>query len=133
VQIFIHYSQGFVYSHTAAGFPDTGLYAHYDISTELGKGSFATVMKAVSRATGQWYAVKMIHKERIARTVENANQNNASRSAQLSREINILEKLKHPNICQLKEVFYQDGDISTFFSLVCKFLLSTCTAICEQI
>jgi serine/threonine/tyrosine protein kinase RAD53 len=103
---------GFVYRHTAAGPPEQGLYAHYDISTELGKGSFATVMKAISRTSGKWYAVKMIHKDRLNRPTTDGN-GNVSRTASLSREISILEQLKHPNICQLKEVFYQDGDIST--------------------
>ena len=103
---------GFVYRHTAAGQPEEGLYAHYDIGTELGKGSFATVMKAISRTTGQWFAVKMIHKDKIQRANENNGSNN-SPTSNLSREISILEKLQHPNICSLKEVFYQDGDIST--------------------
>ena len=95
---------GFVYRHTAAGLPTEGLYAHYDISTELGKGSFATVRKAVSRATGEWYAVKMIQDSKRGKGVRNTA---------LAREITIMERLKHPNICELKEVFFQDnGDIS---------------------
>jgi ser/thr/tyr protein kinase RAD53 len=95
---------GFVYRHTAAGPPTSGLYAHYDISTELGKGSFATVRKAVSRTTGEWYAVKMIQDNKKGIGVRNTS---------LAREITIMERLKHPNICELKEVFFQDnGDIS---------------------
>ena len=107
----LFFFSGFVYRHTAAGQPEEGLYAHYDIGTELGKGSFATVMKAISRTTGQWFAVKMIHKDKIQRANENNGSNN-SPTSNLSREISILEKLQHPNICSLKEVFYQDGDIS---------------------
>ena len=95
---------GFVYRHTAAGLPTEGLYAHYDISTELGKGSFATVRKAVSRTTGELYAVKMIQDSKRGKGVRNTA---------LAREITIMERLKHPNICELKEVFFQDnGDIS---------------------
>ncbi len=30
----------------------------------------------------------------------------------LQKEVKILEKLKHPNICQLKEVFYEEDYIS---------------------
>ena len=43
----------YIFRFTAAGPPTAGLYAHYDIGTELGKGSFATVMSAISRETGK--------------------------------------------------------------------------------
>ncbi|KAK2463294.1 hypothetical protein APHAL10511_004949 [Amanita phalloides] len=100
----------FVYRHTAAGLPSEGLYAHYDISTELGKGSFATVRKAVSRSTGEWYAVKMIQDSKRGKGVRNTA---------LAREITIMERLKHPNICELKEVFFQDnGDINLVLEFV---------------
>ncbi|KAM6502304.1 CAMK/RAD53 protein kinase [Amanita muscaria] len=100
----------FVYRHTAAGPPTSGLYAHYDISTELGKGSFATVRKAVSRATGEWYAVKMIQDNKKGIGIRNTS---------LAREITIMERLKHPNICELKEVFFQDnGDINLVLEFV---------------
>ena len=108
-------SAGFVYRHTAAGPPTEGLYAYYDISTELGKGSFATVMKAMSRTTGDWFAVKMINHSKALRNGEPAggNNTNAARTSSFAREISIMEKLKHPNICELKEVFFQENnDIS---------------------
>jgi len=109
----------FVYRHTAAGPPTTGLYAHYDLSTELGKGSFATVMKAISRATGKWYAVKMIHDKSVRSPGEQHHGQNSRRAA-FAREISIMENLKHPNICELKEVFYQEdnNDISLVLELV---------------
>lgn len=37
------------------------LFNSYDLSIELGKGSFATVYKALHRASGEWVAVKVIH------------------------------------------------------------------------
>jgi serine/threonine/tyrosine protein kinase RAD53 len=109
-----HLRSGFVYRHTAAGPPTEGLYAFYDISTELGKGSFATVMKAVSRTTGEWFAVKMINDNKNLRNGEPAGNNtNAARTTSFAREISIMEKLKHPNIIELKEVFFQENnDIS---------------------
>lgn len=62
-------------------------------------------MKAMSRTTGEWFAVKMIH--------GNRNDNHVARSTSFTREISIMEKLTHPNICELKEVFYQENnDIS---------------------
>lgn len=112
--LFTRSSIGFVYRHTAAGPPTTGLYAHYDLSTELGKGSFATVMKAISRATGKWYAVKMIH-DKSVRSPGEQHSGPGSRRTAFAREISIMENLKHPNICELKEVFYQEdnNDISS--------------------
>jgi serine/threonine protein kinase len=110
--VFFLFHSGFVYRHTAAGLPTEGLYAHYDISTELGKGSFATVRKAVSRTTGEWYAVKMIQDSKRGKGVRNTA---------LAREITIMERLKHPNICELKEVFFQDnGDISQSSYFFCR-------------
>lgn len=101
----------FVYRHTANGPPTEGLYAYYDLSNELGKGSFATVMKAMSRTTGEWFAVKMIH--------GNRNDHHVTRSTSFTREITVMEQLKHPNICELKEVFYQENnDINLVLELV---------------
>ncbi|KAF9461264.1 kinase-like domain-containing protein [Collybia nuda] len=110
----------FVYRHTAAGPPTTGLYAYYDLSSELGKGSFATVMKAISRKDGKWYAVKIIQESRHVRSAgEPQHPPNTTRSTAFAREISIMETLDHPNICKLKEVFYQDNnDINLVLELV---------------
>ena len=104
---------GFVYRHTAAGAPTVGLYAAYDVGIELGKGSFAAVRRAIHKRTGQWYAVKMIG---AAKTVR---QNGASRHATFAREISIMEKLEHRNVCKLVEVFFHDDNsISACFLVV---------------
>ncbi|KAF8973309.1 kinase-like domain-containing protein [Flammula alnicola] len=103
----------FVYRHTASGPPSSGLYASYDIGIELGKGSFASVKRAIHKQSGIWYAVKMIN---AAKTVR---QNGASRSATFAREISIMEKLEHRNICKLVEVFFQeDSSINLVLELV---------------
>jgi len=41
----------------------TVVHAFYDTAHELGRGTFATVMKAMSYTTGEWWAVKIIHTE----------------------------------------------------------------------
>jgi serine/threonine/tyrosine protein kinase RAD53 len=41
------------------------VYSSYDIHTELGKGSFATVYKALHMASGEWVALKVIHEVRF--------------------------------------------------------------------
>jgi serine/threonine/tyrosine protein kinase RAD53 len=108
---------GFIYRHTAGGQTTEGLFAQYDLGIELGKGSFATVRKAVHKATGRWYAVKMIYPSKSVGQQESRNQN-------LIREISIMEKLDHHNICKLVEVFFQnDNSICNlpFFSFLLVF------------
>lgn len=92
------------------------MHALYDIGTELGKGSFASVYKAMHRSTGLWYAVKMIQRDKIKKHNTNQNGNGGDpddpKKASFLREITILQGLKHPNICQLKETFETDNNIS---------------------
>ena len=104
---------------TASGPARDGLWAYYDVSHELGTGTFATVHKALSRRTGQFVAVKMIRSNKLAapyspnrdddRSV-NAAANN--RGTAFAREIEILRELRHPNICQLLETFWTETEIS---------------------
>ncbi|KAJ2924548.1 hypothetical protein H1R20_g12551, partial [Candolleomyces eurysporus] len=107
----------YIYRHVAGGPPTTGLYAFYDIGTELGRGPFGTVMKAVNRETGVWYAVKMITDKNAGR---GGDQQGQIRNAAIAREINIMERLKHPNISELKEVFLEENglDINLVIELV---------------
>ncbi|VDC07567.1 unnamed protein product [Peniophora sp. CBMAI 1063] len=88
----------------------TGLNAHYDLTYELGHGSFATVMKALHRATGEWYAVKIIHGSKI-------RGDDGAKLQAFMREIMILESLQHDNICRMKERFFDDGDENIYLVL----------------
>lgn len=78
-------------------------------------------MKAVSRDSGIWYAVKMIQVNQVrASTGMTQSDTSGTRSKPdptmaLQKEVKILERLKHPNICQLKEVFYEEHYISEYF------------------
>lgn len=104
---------GYVFRFVAAGIPRDGLHAHYDLGTELGKGSFANVYKAMHRATSKWFAVKMIQAEKIKKNPANhTGPGDAKKATAFAREISILEQLSHPNICQLKETFFHDSNIS---------------------
>lgn len=99
----------------ASGPPSRGLHRYYDLLHELGKGSFATVMKALHKEDGKWYAVKMIQANKLRSGLSNATLNGINsddKSNNFAREINILERLTHPNICQLKEVFFERYSIS---------------------
>ncbi|KAI0267103.1 kinase-like domain-containing protein [Gloeopeniophorella convolvens] len=91
----------YIYRHLAAR-ELTGIHAHYDMAHELGKGSFATVMKAMARATGEWCAVKIIHGSKL--------RGSGAHFQAFGREISILETLDHRNICRLRETFVpEDG------------------------
>ncbi|KAJ7162184.1 CAMK/RAD53 protein kinase [Mycena filopes] len=88
------------------------LYHAYDISSELGKGSFATVYKALHKASGEWVAVKVIHE-----TKRHAPTSGPPPTS--SREISIMEELRHPNICMLREVFWNaNGSIDLVLELI---------------
>lgn len=110
-------STGYVFRLLAGGPPPSGLHAHYNIIHELGKGAFATVMKGLSIESGKFYAIKMIqsNKLRAALThgVTMGGPDRPRPTEQFAREISILERLQHPNICQLKEVFFEEANIST--------------------
>ncbi|KAJ6538796.1 kinase-like domain-containing protein, partial [Mycena vulgaris] len=78
---------------------DRELYKKYDLSIQLGQGSFARVYKALQKGTSKWVAVKVINQ-----TIRH-NVTAAIAEAQLLREIRIMLTLRHPNICELHEFF----------------------------
>jgi ser/thr/tyr protein kinase RAD53 len=128
----------YIYRHLASH-ELTGIHAHYDMAHELGRGTFATVMKAMSRETGEWFAVKIIHGNKVRPTtsptsaaaaaangdgndvvVRGGSNNNNHHHHQLQsfgREISILETLDHPNICRLRETFEPEGRENDFCEL----------------
>ncbi|KIY67911.1 Pkinase-domain-containing protein [Cylindrobasidium torrendii FP15055 ss-10] len=104
----------FLFRLLAGGGTQEGMYAEYDLISELGKGSFATVMKALERQTGETRAIKMIH-HRVAGN----SQDEETRNKQLTREIEIMRGLRHPNICALHKVFREkNGSINLVLDLI---------------
>ena len=67
----------------------------YILISELGKGQFGIVYKAKHSTTGDIYAVKTVQKASV-----NAN---AKLKSLFDTEINIMSKIKHPNILHLYE------------------------------
>ncbi|KAJ7267704.1 kinase-like domain-containing protein [Mycena haematopus] len=127
----------FIFRDLVSGVVKRALYNFYDLSTELGKGSFATVYKALHRASGEWVAVKVIHEvslfvfvsmflSLLTGQLQTKRQNGpsgtaASESARTrsNREIHVMETLRHPNICQLREVFWNaNGSIDLVLELI---------------
>lgn len=64
----------------------------YEIGEQLGRGSFSIVKRARSKQDGKEYALKVIQRKHIKQKL-------------LQREIEILKKVKHPNILPLYDVF----------------------------
>ncbi|EAX97236.1 CAMK family protein kinase [Trichomonas vaginalis G3] len=73
---------------------------YYQIA-QIGEGSFGRVYKARRKYTGRLVAIKMIHK--LGQSQDSL--------ASLRREINILQKVDHPNIMRLLEVFETNTDV----------------------
>ncbi|KAK9322662.1 kinase-like domain-containing protein [Lipomyces orientalis] len=78
---------------------ETGIYGRYDMRDTIGKGAFATVRKAVDRATGEVFAVKVIPRRRIMAGLA------------VKREVEILMRLNHPHIVKLKELFEDRSNV----------------------
>lgn len=68
----------------------------YDLSINLGKGTFGTVERCAHRKTKHMYAMKTIAKKKVY---------NPERLAQ---EVEIMRVLEHPNIVKLHETFEDD-------------------------
>lgn len=111
----LKFSGGFVYRHVWATSSVRGLLGVYDLHYAVGQGGFATVMKALHRAEGCWYTVKRIPGCSIWRRWGKPSCNGSLSDAcyDFTREIIVSERLQHKNICQLKEVFFDEFGLST--------------------
>ncbi|KAJ7782491.1 kinase-like domain-containing protein [Mycena maculata] len=81
---------------------EKALYKQYDLSIQLGKGSYARVYKALQRGTGKWVAVKVIG-QTMRPNPATSTENYAG------REIRIMKEIDHPNVCKLLDVFENPG------------------------
>ncbi|KAM5541350.1 hypothetical protein V8D89_004904 [Ganoderma adspersum] len=106
--------------------PCRGLHKHYDLFNVLGQGSFATVVKALHKQQGKWYAVKMIPVHSLQPNSQDDSDGDGdevprlrtTHSGVVLREVEVLESCQHPNICQLKEVFLECGRLNLVLELV---------------
>ncbi|KAG8799298.1 hypothetical protein FRC17_007170, partial [Serendipita sp. 399] len=87
-----------------------GIHVKYELQQELGRGSFATVHKALHRETGLFYAVKIIPKPQSLLQPQTVKM--------LEREMGILKRLDHPNIVALCDVVPSDVELCLVMELV---------------
>jgi len=83
---------------------------NYDIKDELGKGAFSIVKAAVNKKTGEKVAVKIINKAKAANSEADAKR--------LQTEVEILKKVKHPNIISLKDMYETSEELYLIMELV---------------
>ena len=67
---------------------------NYILSDQIGTGTFSKVTKAIHILTGEKVAVKILDKSKIKDSID---------IERISREIEILKSISHPNIAQLYE------------------------------
>ncbi|XP_014769309.1 serine/threonine-protein kinase H1 homolog [Octopus bimaculoides] len=70
---------------------DNRVTAKYDIKALIGRGSFSKIVRVEHKITKQPYAIKMINRTEGREVFES--------------ELNVLRRVRHPNIIQLVEVF----------------------------
>jgi len=85
-----------------------GVESKYTMGREIGRGGFSIVYDGTSKATGKKVAIKVIDKKK----------QDGEQLVLLQREIDIMKRLKHPNIVALYDVF----DDPTHISLVLEYV-----------
>merc|ERR1712100_626742 len=79
----------------------------YEVGEVLGRGAFSVVKKVTSKRSGRVYAVKIIDKKNVGQDMN-----------RLRIEIDILTKVKHPNIINLKEIMEDEDTLYIITELV---------------
>merc|ERR1712137_1410293 len=79
----------------------------YEVGEVLGRGAFSVVKKVTSKRSGRVYAVKIIEKKNVGQDMN-----------RLRIEIDILTKVKHPNIINLKEIMEDEDTLYIITELV---------------
>ncbi len=78
------------------------------VGKELGRGAFAVVKECQHKASGRKYAVKIIDRNAMGDTNE----------LSLQREIEIMQKVQHPHIITLRQVFEDKKHVYLVMELV---------------
>ena len=109
------YATGFVFRHRACRTTKEGLDRLYDLLSVLRTGSSGTVMMALHREEGKWYAVKIIPASELCEAITDTSVNTVTPDTIPSAFKGIfdtIQRLQHQNICQFKEFFFETQEIS---------------------
>merc|ERR1712137_1282576 len=87
--------------------PITVFAEKYTVGEILGRGAFSSVKEVTSERSGRKYAVKIIDKKNVGQDMQ-----------RLRTEIEILTRVKHPNIIALKEIIEDDNTLYIITELV---------------
>lgn len=71
------------------------------LGSELGRGNYSTVYRALHRATGEVFALKVVDKGRVQR-LQHRHKNIQN---EILMERNLLRRLRHPNVIHLFHTF----------------------------
>lgn len=82
--------------------------SRFEIGEEIGRGAFSVVKSGRDKSSGDQVAIKMIDKQIV----------DPQDLVLLAREIDIMKKVKHPNVLNLFEVFENDDQISLVMEFV---------------
>jgi serine/threonine protein kinase len=81
---------------------------YYTLKQELGQGNFSVVRLGTNKKTGEDVAIKIIEKKKVGQKKE-----------MLETEVEILKRVKHPYVIEMKEMF----ETSTHIYLVMELYL----------
>jgi len=73
---------------------DVKIEENYDIKKVLGTGAFSTVKLATRKKNGVEYAIKIIDKQKVG-----------DKKEMLDREVDILRRIRHPNVISVQEIY----------------------------
>jgi calcium/calmodulin-dependent protein kinase I len=81
----------------------------YEIKHELGKGAFSVVKLGVNKKTGEKVAIKVIDKTQASAEAD---------EKRLKTEVDILKRVKHPNVVCLKDLYETPQSLYLIMELV---------------
>ncbi|KAG9100711.1 hypothetical protein FS749_013400 [Ceratobasidium sp. UAMH 11750] len=90
--------------------PSNDILSQYDLGPRLGQGAFGIVRRVLHRATGQWFACKIISKNQFA--------GSPTKLQMVEREVAVLRSLDHPHICRLVDHFENESTIWLVLELI---------------
>ncbi|KAF7798758.1 hypothetical protein EIP86_009983, partial [Pleurotus ostreatoroseus] len=85
----------------------TALSSTYRFISLVGEGGFGKVWKVQDRRTLGVYACKVICVRSLGQTAVEDSESNT-----YLREVSVLEKIEHPNVCRIKEWFFEGYKLS---------------------